>query len=254
MYEIADYTIEPSPRRVRAYFNGALVADSRDMVLFFERPYPNYYFPQRDVRMEWLARRDAIASGDPRGDKVTWDLEVEGRRAPGAAFTYLKPPRPGQADLGRYITFVWGAMDHWFEEDDEIFVHARNPYHRVDAVHSSRHIQVSLDGVALADTKRPVLVWETGLPTRYYIPRQDVRLDLLEKTETVTRCPYKGVAETFAVALGDTLRPDCAWSYPIPIPECPKIEGLICFYNEVVDIVEDGVALARPRTHFKKTR
>ena len=142
-------------------------------------------------------------------------------------------------------------MDHWFEEDDEIFVHARNPYHRVDAVHSSRHVAVSLDGQDLAETHRPVLVWETGLPTRYYIPRQDVRLDRLVKTETVTRCPYKGIAETFGLKLPNEMRADCAWSYPLPIPECQKIEGHICFYNEVVEIVEDGISLSRPDTHFK---
>ncbi len=251
MYEIGDYTIEPSPRRVRTYFAGALVADSRNMVLFFERPYPNYFFPQRDVRMEWLTRAGPAATGDPRGDKIVWHLEVGGKRASEAAFTYTKPPALGQVDLGDHVTFAWGAMDHWFEEDDEIFVHARNPYHRVDAVHSSRHIEVSLEGVKLADTRRPLLVWETGLPTRYYIPRQDVRLELLSKTATVTRCPYKGIAETFAIRIGDELRPDCAWSYPLPIPECPKIEGHICFYNEVVDIAEEGVALPRPATHFK---
>ena len=251
MYEIPDYTIEASPRRVRAYFNGALVADSRDMVLFFERPYPNYFFPQRDVRMDLLERRAELDAGDPRGDRVVWHLEVAGRRALEAAFTYTHPPVDTQADLGDYIAFVWDAMDHWFEEDDEIFVHARNPYHRVDAVHSSRHIEVSVEGIELASTRRPVLVWETGLPTRYYIPRQDVRLDRLVRTETVTRCPYKGVAETFALRSGDTTLADVAWSYPLPIPECPKIEGLICFYNEVVDIAEDGIGLVRPTTHFK---
>ena len=119
------------------------------------------------------------------------------------------------------------------------------------AVHSSRHIAVSVDSTKVADTRRPVLLWETRLPTRYDIPRQDVRFDLLEKTETVTRCPYKGIAETFAVRIDDRVHKDFAWSYRLPIPECPKIEGLICFYNEVVDIVEDGVALERLETHFK---
>ena len=142
-------------------------------------------------------------------------------------------------------------MDNWFEEDEEIYVHPRNPYKRIDTVQSSRHVEVSVEGTKVADTRRPVLLWETGLPTRYYIPREDVSLDLIERTETVTRCPYKGIAETFAVKIGDSIHKDFAWSYPDPIPECPKIKDLVCFYNEVVDIVEDGIAIERPETIFK---
>ena len=250
MYDIGDYTIVPSPRRVRTMFNGAVVADSRAMVLFFERPYPNYYFPKSDVRMDLLERSDRAGGDDPRGEKVFWHLTVGGRRAQDAAFTYRNPPTDRQADLDGYLTFDWPAMDAWFEEDDQIYVHARNPYHRVDAVRSSRHIRVAIDGVDVANTNRPVLLWETGLPTRYYIPRLDVRQDLLRPSDTVTRCPYKGIAETFSVEVGGALRRDHAWSYPVPIPECPKIEGLICFYNERVDITEDGVPLDRPKTHF----
>ena len=251
MYDIGTYTTRPSPRRVRTYFNGELVGDSRKMVLFFEPPYPNYYFPKTDVRMDLLEESVTRVADDPRGEKVFWHLKVGDKAAENAAFTHHNPPNPEQADLDDYITFDWRTMDHWFEEDDEIYVHPRDPYHRIDTVHSSRHIAVSVDGAKVADTRRPVLLSETGFPTRYYIPRQDVRVDLLEKTETVTRCPYKGIAETFAVRTDDRVHKDFAWSYPAPIPECPKIEGLICFYNEVVDIVEDGVALERPQTIFK---
>lgn len=250
MYDIGDYTIVPSPRRVRTMFNGAVVADSRAMVLFFERPYPNYFFPKGDVRMDLLEPSDRTGGDDPRGEKVFWHLSVGDRRVPDAAFTYRNPPNDRQADLDGYLTFDWPVMDAWFEEDDQIYVHARNPYHRVDAARSSRHIRVAIDGVEVANTHRPVLLWETGLPTRYYIPRLDVRLDLLRPSETVTRCPYKGIAETFSVEVGGTLYRDHAWFYPVPIPECPKIEGMICFYNERVDLTEDGVPLDRPKTQF----
>ena len=142
-------------------------------------------------------------------------------------------------------------MDRWLEEEEEIFVHARNPYHRADAVPSSRAIEVSLHGVQLAATRRPVLLFETGLPTRYYIPREDVHMDLLRRTETVTRCPYKGVAQTFGVDAAGTFHPDYAWCYPTPLSACANIRERICFYNEVVDIMEDGEPLPRPATHFK---
>ena len=251
MYTIQTYTTEPSPRRVRTYFNGEAVADSKNMVLFFEPPYPAYYFPKTDVRMDLLEESAKRIGNDPRGEKVFWNLKVGDRRAENAAFTYRNPPNSDQADLDEYLTFNWLSMDNWFEEDEEIYVHPRNPYKRIDTVQSSRHVEVSVDGTKVADTRRPLLLWETGLPTRYYIPREDVRLDLMDRTETVTRCPYKGIAETFAVKIGDSIHKDFAWSYPDPIPECPKIKGLVCFYNEVVDIVEDGIAIERPETIFK---
>ncbi|MEQ9350567.1 MAG: DUF427 domain-containing protein, partial [Alphaproteobacteria bacterium] len=151
MYQIDDYTIEASPRRVRAYFNGQCIADSRHMVLFFERPYPNYYFPRDAVAAGVLSPSETRESGNPRGEKLFWDVTVNGKTAKDAAFTYRQPPKAGQADLESYVTFAWKAMDAWFEEDERIYVHARNPYHRVDAVASSRHVQVSVDGTLVAD-------------------------------------------------------------------------------------------------------
>jgi uncharacterized protein (DUF427 family) len=141
-------------------------------------------------------------------------------------------------------------MDAWFEEDEEVFVHPRDPYTRVDTVHSSRQVRVEIDGVTLGETHRPILLFETGLPTRYYIPKQDVRMDLLEPTESVTRCPYKGVARHWSAQVRDKLIKDIVWSYPAPIPECPKIENLLSFYNEHVDLYVDGVLQERPITPF----
>ena len=139
-------------------------------------------------------------------------------------------------------------MDAWFEEDEEIFVHPRDPYTRVDTVHSSRRVHVEIDGVTLGETHRPVLLFETGLPTRYYIPKQDVRMDLLEPTESVTRCPYKGVARHWSARVRDKLIKDIVWSYPAPYLEWPKIENLLSFYNEYVDLYVDGVLQERPIT------
>jgi uncharacterized protein (DUF427 family) len=230
---------------VRAFFNGQLVADSREMVLFFERPYPNYFFPKRHVRMDYLRKSDYVENCPRRGESEFWHLEVGGKRAENAAFSHR-----GHG-MGEYLTFKWAAMERWLEEDEEIFVHARNPYHRVDALLSSRHVEVTLEGVQLAASSNPVLLFETGLPTRYYLAREDVRTELLETTDTVTRCPYKGVAETFGVRLADTFYRDYAWLYPAPVAACANIRNRICFYNEVGDISEDGQSLPRPETHFK---
>jgi uncharacterized protein (DUF427 family) len=127
-------------------------------------------------------------------------------------------------------------MDAWFEEDEQVFVHPRDPYTRVDTLHSSRHVRVEIDGVTMGETRRPMFLFETRLPTRYYIPKLDVRMDLLEPSESVTRCPYKGVARHWSAQVCDKLVTDIVWSYPAPIPECPKIENLLSFYNERVDL------------------
>jgi uncharacterized protein (DUF427 family) len=131
-----------------------------------------------------------------------------------------------------------------------VFVHPRDPYHRVDVVHSSRHVKVVVDGEVVAETTRPRLLFETGLPTRYYIPKLDVRMDLLQPTDSVTACPYKGRARYWSVRVGDRTLKDLVWSYPAPIPECPKIEGLLSFYNERVDIYVDGELQPRPKTQW----
>ncbi len=131
-------------------------------------------------------------------------------------------------------------MDAWYEEDDQVFVHPRDPNKRVDVLHSSRHVEVKLNGVVLADSHRPSLLFETGLPTRYDLPKADVRQDLLFPSETHTACPYKGVASYWSARLADNVFEDVAWEYPHPIPECTKIEHLVCFYPEKVEQSVDG--------------
>src|SRR5690606_20200851 len=117
---------------------------------------------------------------------------------------------------------------------------------RVDVLSSSRHVRIEVNGVTVADSRSPRLLFETGLPTRYYLPKTDVRLDLLEPTDTVTHCPYKGTAEYWSVN-GEK---DLAWSYRTPLPESEKIAGLIAFYDEKVDVYVDGVRQDRPTTKF----
>ncbi len=238
--------IEPSPRWVRAYFGGVKVADSKRALLLWERgPLPTYWFPRDDVSTEYLTQEEP-ASGS---GTVSWTLQVGDRVAAQAARS--EPEASGErAALRDHIAFDWDTIDSWFEEDDEVFVHPRDPYHRVDVLRSSRHVRVEVNGVTVADTHRPTLLFETKLPTRYYIPKQDVRMDLLVPTQKHTSCPYKGTASYWSVRAGDELAADVVWGYPAPIPECAKIENLLSFFNEKVDIFIDGAHEERPKTHW----
>ena len=174
-------------------------------------------------------------------------MTAGGKSVAEAAWRYADSPIEELRDL---IRLDWGAMDAWFEEDEEVHTHPRDPYTRVDILPSSRHVEVQVDGVTVADTRNARLLFETGLPVRHYIPKTDVRLDLLTHTDTVSHCPYKGQAEYWSVLAGDRIHDDLAWSYPAPLPESQRIIGLVSFYNEKVDIYVDGVHQERPRTKF----
>src|SRR5262249_32300317 len=135
----------------------------------------------------------------------------------------------------------WDALDAWFEEDEQVFTHPRDPYTRVDILPSSRHVRIDLDGVTIAETDKPTLLFETGLPTRYYLHRTHVRMDLIESSATVSHRPSQGAADHWALRLGDEVHADLAWSYRTPLPERQKIAGLISFYTERVSVYVDGV-------------
>jgi uncharacterized protein (DUF427 family) len=212
--------IEPSPRRVRGFLGSELVFDTTSARYVWEVPYyPQYYIPLSDVRADIL--------GDIPAARVFDDGAHAG-----------------------HVRFRWDTLD-WFEEDEPIYGHPRNPYSRVDALRSHRHIAVALDGVQLAETRCPVLLFETGLPTRYYIDRTDVTFEHLEPSTTQTLCPYKGVTSGYwSARVADGLVADLAWTYATPLPAVASIANMIAFYNEKVDIAVDGVQLARPNTHF----
>lgn len=235
--------LEPSARRVRVKFGGEFIADTRNALLVWDNHYiPAYFFPPADVRREFLE-----PSGRGQGERTTYRLKVNDRTAENAAWSYTNPSLE-HAVLKDYVAFRFNKMDAWYEEEEEIFVHPRDPHKRVDAILSSRHVRVEIDGVTVADTKRPVLLFETGLPTRYYIPPEDVRLELLEPTATQSHCPYKGVAAYWSANINGQTYQDITWSYPEPIPECPKIEGLLAFFDEKVDVYVDGELEERPQT------
>jgi uncharacterized protein (DUF427 family) len=244
------HELEPSPRWVRVRFAGQFVADSRRVLLLREPGrIPVYYFPRADVRTDALAPAEHAVPCAREGGAACWSVRVGDRTAEHAAWSY-PDPSPARALLRDHVTFEWPQMDAWFEEDDEVYVHARDPYKRVDVLHSSRHVKVVVAGQVVADTRRPSVLFETGLPTRYYLPRADVRMDLLEPTDTETQCPYKGVANYYSVRSGDAAGRDIAWYYRHPISECGKIENLISFFDERVDLYVDGQLQARPRTRW----
>jgi uncharacterized protein (DUF427 family) len=238
---------EPTPRRVRVLLGGVTVADSRAVRLMLEnRRLAVYYFPLKDVRLDLFVPTTYTSNHPGKGQATFFSVKVGERVAEKAAWRYLEPER---ADLKEYVAFYWDKMDAWFEEDDEVFVHPRDPYHRVDVLNSSRHVKIVVGDEVVAESTRPRLLFETGLPTRYYIPKIDVRLDLLKPSSTTTRCPYKGKAAYWSVTVNGKEFTDIVWGYPAPIPECPKIENLLCFYDEKVDAVYvDGELQTRPVT------
>jgi uncharacterized protein (DUF427 family) len=233
---------------VRTYLGGELVADTRRPLLVWESPhYPAYYLPLDDVHQELLVPTTTTTRSPSRGEARHYTVKAGGREAVDAAWTYPESPLES---LRSALRIDWSAMDAWFEEDVEVFVHPRSPFTRIDALSSSRHVEVGLDGVTLAVTDHPVLLFETGLPTRFYLPKVDVRMELLTPTDTDSHCPYKGTARYWSVQTPTQFHKDVAWSYPTPLPESTPIAGLVCFYNERVDLTVDGEALNRPRTPF----
>lgn len=240
--------IEASTRRVRVLFGGEWIADATRPLLVWERPhYPTYYLPRADVRADALVATDRTVDAPGGGHATVHHVAVGDRRADEAARVVDAPALQQLADT---VRISWGAMDAWFEEDEQVYVHPRDPYKRVDVLASSRHVEVAVDGVTVADTHNPLLLFETGLPTRYYIPKTDARMDLLTPTDHTTRCPYKGTAEYYTVTTDAGTHDNLAWWYRHPTRESAPIAGYVSFYNEKVDVTVDDEAQDRPTTPF----
>ncbi len=224
-------------KRVRAYLSGVAVADTTQPLLVWENPrYAQYYIPVVDVRRDALVPTSTVTHSPSRGDAHHFTIKAGGAERVDAAWQYTESPIEELRDT---IRFDWNAIDAWFEEDEQIYTHPRSPYTRIDILPSSRHVRVEVDGIVLADTTRAHLLVETGLLPRWYIPKVDVRMDLLEHTDTVTHCPYKGQAEYWSARIGDRLEKDIAWSYRTPLPESERVAGLVSFFNERVTLVVD---------------
>lgn len=246
--------IEPSPRRVRVTVADRVVADTTHAMLLREsRHTPVYYIPRTDVALDMLTKTEHSTYCPYKGHASYYTITAGNRVEENAIWSY-ETPYDECDPIREHMAFYWKKVDHWYEEDEEIFVHPRDPHKRVDVVLSHRPVRVVLGGETVAETTNARFLFETGLPTRYYIPAADVRMELLARSQTQTACPYKGEAVYWSAKVGGQLFEDIVWSYPEPIAEQPKIKGLLSFFNEKVDaIFVDGVEQERPVTKWSKS-
>ena len=242
--------IEPVPRRIRATLGGRVVLDTQRAVYVWEWPnYPQYYIPLADVSADVLIDEDREQKLS-RGTAHRHGLRVGDQARPASARVYTEDALEGLAGM---VRFEWDALDGWFEEDEQVFVHPRNPYTRVDTVRSTRAVRIELDGTVLAESSSPVMLFETGLPTRYYLNQTEVNFAHLVPADVETACPYKGRTSRYWSACVDgVVHTDLAWAYDFPTAAVHPIAGLIAFYNERVDVLLEGKRQERPVTHFFK--
>lgn len=241
---------EPVPYRLRGFFAGESVFDTLGAKLLYETAHlPVYYVPEQNLRHDLLESSDRRTRCPHKGEASYRSLRVGDRFEPEAVWTYREPIAPA-AFLAGYAAFYWAKLDRWFVEDEQVLGHPRDPYHRIDTFRISRPVRVSVDDETVAESTRTVALFESGLPARFYLPAEDVRTDLLEPSETKTRCAYKGVATYWHVRVGHTLREDLAWTYAEPERDGAAVRGLICFFNERVDLEVDGDAQERPVTRW----
>ncbi|WIX98827.1 DUF427 domain-containing protein [Amycolatopsis mongoliensis] len=231
---------EPLRRRMRVRFGGEWVADSEDVVLLHEPGrYPVAYFPLADVREDVLVAEDRTTAHRELGPAEWYTVQAAGSRALRAAWRYTG--LPGHADVLRdRVAFAWRAMDAFYEEDERIVGHAADPYHRIDIRQTSRHLVVREGDRVVAETRRPVVLYESGFAPRWYVPREDIDLTALTPVEGETFCPYKGLAGYFDIGPGKR----AAWSYPEAWPEVARVSGFVSFEPDVVDVTLDGRKLA----------
>jgi len=241
---------EPTHRHIRVKFNGEIIADSKNVMLLRDVGHSiHYMFPESDVKTEYLTTTEHIEASKFKGDKHHWTVTVGDEIGENSAWAY-PATKEGRPNMEGYIGFNWDDMEAWYEEDEEVFIHARDPYHRVDTVRSKRHIRVEVDGVTVADSTKAVFLFETGLPTRYYIPLEDINMDYLEATDLETGCPYKGFASYWTINVNGKAYDNHVWGYKAPYNEVLKIENTASFYNEKLDIYVDGELEEKPRTVF----
>jgi uncharacterized protein (DUF427 family) len=269
---------EPIAKRIRAVHAGGTVADTTRAVLVWEprRVVPSYAIPVEDFHGELLpagpagagtAGTDAAdAAGVPLPDVTARPVldpsipfavhttpgqvvtvRAGGQDRPGAGF------RPADPDLAGYVVLDFDAFDAWYEEDEPNVAHPRDPFHRIDVLSSSRSVRLELDGQLLAESSRPALLFESMLPMRYYLPREDIRAELTPSS-TTTYCAYKGRASYWSATVGGQVIPDVAWTYEEPLHDAAQVRGLIAFFDERIDLTLDGQRRERPVTPWSTPR
>jgi uncharacterized protein (DUF427 family) len=267
MGSLGQLRYEPVEKRIRGLIAGAVVIDTDRALLVWEprRVVPSYAVPAEElegitspageapsdepapgVAVPQLGERPVYDPSVPFAVHTTpgasLDLGVAAVERRAAAF------RPADDALREYIIVDFDAFDEWFEEDERNVGHPRDPFHRIEIVHSSRSVQVERDGELLAASSRPYLLFEAPLPVRYYLPPEDVREGILRPSSTRTVCAYKGQASYWSLENED----DIAWSYPEPLREAAEVMGRIAFFNERVDLVVNGTRLERPVTPWSR--
>jgi uncharacterized protein (DUF427 family) len=263
MASLPQLRFHPTAKRIRALAGDDVVMDSTEAWIVWEprRVVPSYAFPLEDIHGSLVESRAAAAEeravrvreGPPVLDPTTgfsfhttpgqtFDLVTDGSTLPAAAFV------PADPDFGGYAIVDFESFDEWREEDELLVGHARDPFTTIDTRRSSRRVVVEIAGRPVADSTRTTMLFETYLPTRYYLPRDDVRMDLLEPASTSSVCAYKGLASYWTATIDDTVVPDVAWSYPHPHNYATAVKDLLSFFNERVDIIVDGQRVERPET------
>ncbi|KAF2136499.1 uncharacterized protein K452DRAFT_302706 [Aplosporella prunicola CBS 121167] len=245
-------TLPVPGRRIRIQLNDTFIADTTAALLVWEHPYyPFYYVPLTALREGCFRTLQRVAATMARV------LEVRvGERATARVLAFDAAGTQGIAKpLHGMVRVEFAAADAWFVEDEQIHIHPKDPFKRVECVRSGRDVVVSLHNTVLARSSAggagAVHLYETGLPTRFYLPLTAVSEGVrLRPSETVTSCPYKGDANYYDVVVGDQTHKDLVWWYKCPTVECAAVAGLVCFYNEKVDIEVGGVRLERPVTPF----
>lgn len=231
---------EDFPRRVRAIFGGEVVVDSEKAKMLHETGHlPVYYFPEEDVNWELLQKTEHTTHCPFKGDAAYWTVEAAGEEATNAVWGYPEPLEQSPW-LAGYVSVYFDAMDKWLEEDEEVTGHPRDPYHRVDVRESSRHVKITVGNETIAETEHPRILFETGLPPRYYLPPEDVDKSLLKESNSQTHCPYKGEASYYSVETNGKILEDAAFYYPDPLPEAEKVKGYLCFLAEEVETTVSG--------------
>lgn len=228
-FVITPGTVQQGHKRVRAFSAGELVVDAVAPLQVWGHPYyPEYFFDETDVEVELRP-----AGNGPKskvfGVSDVFDVVIGDRVVPGAA---RRHPEAEAVSLRDAYALTWSAFDTWMEEDEIVFTHPRNPYVRIDALASSRHVEVTFNGVVVADSQRPLILFETGLVPRFYLPQTDVRMDLLVPSQTESHCPYKGTSTYWDLVVDEATLSDAAWSYRTPLPESTRIAGLVAFWPE----------------------
>ena len=244
--------LDPVPYRLRGFLAGEAVFDTVGAKLLYETGHlPVYYVPEEDLRHDLLEPSDSKTRCPHKGEASYRSIRAGDRFEEDAVWSYPEPIAPASF-LSGHAAFYWGKLDEWFVEDEQVFGHPRDPYHRIDTYLTTRPVRISIDGELVAESTRSVALYESGLPPRFYLPAEDVRMDVLEPSAKRTRCAYKGVAGYWDVRVGDALHEDIAWTYEEPDRDGAAIRGLVCFFNERVDLEMDGHVVERPVTQWSR--